>query len=207
MLAGVSIVDPATTYIDAGVAIGRDTVVEPNTYLRGATKVGEACRIGPNSDLRDAAVGDRCRIISSTVEEATLEEDVDVGPYSHMRPGAYLCEGVHIGNYAEVKNSRLGRGVKMGHFSYIGDATVGDETNIGAGTITCNFDGERKQRTELGRGVFIGSDSMLVAPVTVGDGARTAAGSVVNKDVPPGALAVGAPARILRDRGSKEPGP
>jgi bifunctional UDP-N-acetylglucosamine pyrophosphorylase/glucosamine-1-phosphate N-acetyltransferase len=198
MLAGVTIVDPATAYIDAGVTIGADTVIDANTQLRGATRVGRECRIGPNCTLRDATVGDRCRIDSSTVEEATLEEDVEVGPYSHLRPGAYLGANVHIGNFAEVKNARLGRGVKMGHFSYVGDADIGEETNIGAGAITCNFDGERKQRTIIGRGVFIGSDTMLVAPVTIGDGARTAAGSVVTKDVPAGALAAGAPARIVR---------
>ncbi len=204
LMAGVSLVDPATTYIDADVTIGGDTVIEPNTHLRRATAVGEACRLGPNSVLRDATVGDRCRIEASTVEEATLEEDVEVGPYSHLRPGAYLCAGVHIGNYAEVKNARLGRGVKMGHFSYIGDAEVGDETNIGAGTVTCNFDGREKHRTLIGRGAFIGSDTMLVAPVTLGDGARTGAGSVVTRDVPPGANVVGAPARIVR--GSRERG-
>lgn len=203
LLAGVSLVDPATAYIDADVTIGRDTVIEPNTHLRGATVVGEGCRLGPNSTLRDAAVGDRCRIVASTVEEATLEEEVDVGPYSHLRPGAYLCAGVHVGNFAEVKNARLGRGVKMGHFSYIGDAEVGDETNIGAGTVTCNFDGLAKHRTLIGRGAFIGSDTMLVAPVTLGDGARTGAGSVVTRDVPPGATAVGVPARIARASGRR----
>ena len=196
LLAGVSLADPAATYIDAGVAIGRDTMIEPNTHLRGATTVGERCHLGPNTVLRDAAVGDRCRIVASTVEGATMETEVEVGPYSHLRPGAYLCAGVHVGNFAEVKDARLGRGVKMGHFSYIGDADVGDEANIGAGTITCNFDGLAKHRTVIGRGAFLGSNTMLVAPVTVGDGARTGAGSVVTQDVPPGALAIGAPARI-----------
>ncbi|MEX1253522.1 MAG: bifunctional UDP-N-acetylglucosamine diphosphorylase/glucosamine-1-phosphate N-acetyltransferase GlmU [Dehalococcoidia bacterium] len=203
LLAGVTLIDPATTYIDADVTIGQDTTIEPNTYLRGATVIGRDCRIGPNSMLRDATAGDRCRIVASTVEEATLEEDVAVGPYSRLRPGAYLGSGVEMGNFAEVKNARLGRGVKMHHFSYIGDAEVGDETNIGAGTITCNYDGLVKSRTVIGRGVFIGSDTMLVAPVTVGDGARTGAGSVVTKDVPPGALAVGAPARIARGAGER----
>ncbi len=198
MLAGVSFVDPDRTYIDVGVSIGRDTVIEPNTHLNGETSVGEQCRIGPDTTIRDSTLGDNCTIVASTLEEATLEDDVDVGPYSHMRAGTYLCAGVHIGNYAEVKSARLGRGVKMGHFSYIGDAEVGEGTNIGAGTITCNFDGERKHRTRIGRDAFIGSDTMLIAPVTVGDGARTAAGSVVNRDVPDGALAAGAPARIRR---------
>jgi bifunctional UDP-N-acetylglucosamine pyrophosphorylase/glucosamine-1-phosphate N-acetyltransferase len=181
------------------VAIGRDTVIEPNTHLRAATAVGESCRIGAGSELRDATVGDRCVIVSSTIEEATLEDDVEVGPYSHVRPGTHIGAGSHIGNFAEVKNARLGRGVKMGHFSYIGDADVGDETNIGAGTITCNYDGEVKHRTVIGREVFIGSDTMLVAPVTLGDGARTGAGSVVTKDVPAGAKVVGAPARRVAE--------
>ena len=198
MRAGVSLVDPERTYIDAGVAIGRDTVIEPNTYLRGETIIGEQCQLGPDTTIRDSTLGDDCTVVSSTLEEATLEDDVAVGPYSHMRPGAYLCAGVHVGNFAEVKNARLGRGVKMGHFSYIGDADVGDSTNIGAGTVTCNFDGEQKHRTRIGSNAFIGSDTMLIAPVTVGDGARTAAGSVVNRDVPDGALAAGAPARIRR---------
>ncbi len=200
LLGGISLADPATAYIDADVTIGRDTVIEPNTHLRGATVVGQGCHLGPNSTLREATVGDRCRVVESIVEEATLEDDVDVGPYSHLRPGSYLCSGVHIGNFAEVKNARLGRGVRMGHFSYIGDAEVGEGTNIGAGTVTCNYDGEAKHRTIIGNGAFIGSDTMLVAPVTVGDGARTGAGSVVNKDVPAGASAIGSPARIIRKR-------
>ncbi len=201
MLAGVTLADPERTYIDAGVTIGPDSLVEPNTHLRGATAIGGGCRIGPDSTLVDAKVGDGCRIISSTIEDATLEDGVDVGPYSHLRAGAYLCAGVHIGNYAEVKASRLGRDVKMGHFSYIGDAEVGDETNIGAGAITCNYDGTAKHRTIIGNNVFIGSDTMLVAPVTIGDGARTGAGSVVTRDVPAGAVVAGAPARVAPSKG------
>jgi bifunctional UDP-N-acetylglucosamine pyrophosphorylase/glucosamine-1-phosphate N-acetyltransferase len=200
MVAGVRLIDPSHTYIDAGVKIGSDTVIEPNTQFQGATAIGAGCRIGQGSVIRESTIGDRCEIRSSTIEGATLEADVDVGPYSHMREGAYLSSGVHIGNYAEVKNARLGPGVKMGHFSYIGDAEVGEQTNIGAGTITCNYDGEKKNRTEIGKNVFIGSDTMLVAPVKVGDGARTGAGSVVNHDVPAGALAAGAPARIRQPK-------
>ena len=198
MLAGVTIVDPATTYIDADVAIGMDTTLYPNTYLGGRTVIGEGCVIGPGSQVIDSTLGARCRVDSSVVEQSTLEDGVDVGPFSHLRAGAHICSRVHIGNFAEVKNSRLGRNTKMGHFSYIGDAQVGDDVNIGAGTITCNFDGLRKQRTTIGDGAFIGSDTMLIAPVEIGAGARTGAGSVVNHDVPPNALAVGVPARVRR---------
>jgi bifunctional UDP-N-acetylglucosamine pyrophosphorylase/glucosamine-1-phosphate N-acetyltransferase len=196
MLNGVTLIDPPTVYIDADVVIGQDSVIGPNVTLAGKTRIGADARIGPGSVVRDSVVGDRCRIELSVVEEATLEEDVGCGPYSHLRPGAYLCRGVHIGNFAEIKNSRVGRNTKMGHFSYLGDADVGEDVNIGAGTITCNFDGVRKHRTIIGDGAFIGSDTMLVAPVRVGRNARTAAGSVVNRDVPDGKLAVGAPARI-----------
>jgi bifunctional UDP-N-acetylglucosamine pyrophosphorylase/glucosamine-1-phosphate N-acetyltransferase len=200
MLAGVTIVDPATTYIDADVTIGMDTTLHSNTSLRGRTAIGEECEIGPGSQVIDSKVGALCRVDSSVIEQSTLEDGVDVGPFSHLRAGAHIGSGAHIGNFAEVKNSRLGRNTKMGHFSYIGDAQVGDDVNIGAGTITCNFDGVRKHRTIIGDGAFIGSDTMLIAPVEVGAGARTGAGSVVNHDVPPNALAVGVPARIRRKK-------
>ena len=200
MLAGVTIVDPATTYIDADVTIAMDTTLHPNTSLRGKTSLGEECEIGPDSRVIDSTLGAHCRVVSSVVEQSTLEDGVDVGPFSHLRAGAHICSGVHIGNYAEVKNSRLGRNTKMGHFSYVGDAVVGEEVNIGAGAITCNFDGARKHRTIIGDGAFIGSDTMLIAPVEVGARARTGAGSVVNHDVPPNGLAVGVPARIRRKK-------
>lgn len=195
MLSGVTLVDPATTYIHPTVAVGRDTVIHPNTHLWGQTAIGEGCTIGPNTIIRDSTIGHRCRIAASVIESAVLEDDVEVGPFGHLRKGAHLESGVHMGNFGEVKNSRLRRGVKMGHFSYIGDADIGEESNIGAGTITCNFDGVRKHRTVVGRNVFIGSDTMLVAPVTLGDGARTGAGSVVTHDVPPDTLVYGVPAR------------
>jgi len=201
MLAGVTIVDPATTYVDADVTIGMDTTLYPGTCLSGKAVIGEECIVGPGSHVVDSTLGDRCRVISSVVEQSTLEKGVDVGPFAHVRAGAHICDGVHIGNYAEVKNSRLGPSTRMGHFSYVGDATVGADVNIGAGTITCNFDGMRKHRTVIGDGAFIGSDTMLVAPVEIGAGARTGAGSVVNHDVPPNALAVGVPARIRRNKG------
>ncbi len=205
MLNGVTIVDPPSTFIDAGVEIGADTTLGPQTHLEGATVIGEGCTIGPGASVRDARIGPGCVVRYSMVEESTLEDGVDVGPYSHVRPKSHLCAGVHLGNYAETKASRLGPRTKMGHFSYIGDAEVGADVNIGAGTITANYDGERKHRTTIGDGAFIGSDTMLVAPVNIGAGARTAAGSVVNKDVPAGMLAVGAPARIraLRPAGDE----
>ena len=204
MLEGVSMPDPNSVYIDYGASIGVDTVVLPNTHIRGATRIGADCEIGPNSIIEDSRIGDRCRVVASVVEDATLESGVDVGPFSHMRPGAYLETGVHIGNFGEVKNSRIGRDAKMGHFSYIGDAQVGANVNIGAGAITCNYDGERKHGTVIGDDAFIGSDTMLVAPVTVGERSYTSAGAVVNRDVPPDSGAIGAPARIRSKRPSKK---
>lgn len=206
ILAGVTIVDPATTYIEDGVSVGAETVIHPNSVVSGHTRIGGACQIGPNTIVSDSTIGDRCRVVASVVEGAILESDVSVGPFSHLRSGSHLASGVHIGNFAEVKKARLGRGAKMGHFGYVGDAQVGDEANIGAGTVTCNFDGVSKHRTVIGQGAFIGSDTMLVAPVRVGDGAMTAAGSVVKRDVPADTLAVGIPARIQPKRRSRRKG-
>jgi len=195
---GVTLIDPANTYIDSNVEIGLDTIVLPNTHLQGNTVVGSECTIGPNSTIRNSVINDRCKIESSVVEDATLGNDVDVGPFGHLRAGAHLDNGVHVGNFGEVKNSYLGPDVKMGHFSYIGDATVGARTNIGAGAITCNYGMDKnKHRTEIGEDVFIGSDTMLVAPLHIGSRVRTGAGSVVTKDLPDDSLAVGVPARII----------
>ncbi len=196
MRAGVTIQDPASVFIDAAVAIGQDTVIRPNTMLLGRAVIGEDCEIGPNSVIQNSRVGHRCRVIASMVEESTLEDEVDIGPFSHLRPAAHLERGVHIGNFVEVKESRLGAGTLAGHFSYLGDAAIGANVNIGAGAITCNYDGRDKHRTTIGSGAFIGCDTMLVAPVTVAADAATGAGSVVTKDVPQGLLAVGVPARI-----------
>lgn len=196
MLEGVTLLDPNLVFIEATVEIGQDTVIYPNTYLQGATTIGRQCRLGPNTIVRSSTIGDGCTIEASVVEGAILEEGVDVGPFSHLRQGAHLAKGVHVGNFGEVKNSYLGPGTKMGHFSYLGDATVGREVNIGAGTITCNYDGQHKHPTVIEDGVFIGSDTMLVAPVRVGSGAKIGAGSVVTRDIPPGSIAYGVPARV-----------
>ena len=198
MLNGVSMMDPASTYIDAAVKIGRDTTILPNTYIRGKTEIGEGNAIGPNTILRDTKIGNRCTILASVLEGAVLEDDVDMGPFARLRKGAHLKSHVHMGNFGEVKDSTLGEGVKMGHFSYIGNATIGANTNIGAGTITANYDGEKKSPTEIGEDVFIGSDTMLVAPLKLGNGARTGAGAVVTKNVPEDTLVVGMPARAIR---------
>jgi bifunctional UDP-N-acetylglucosamine pyrophosphorylase/glucosamine-1-phosphate N-acetyltransferase len=198
MLEGVTLIDPATTYIEPGVAIGMDTVIWPNTHLQGETSIGVGCVIGPDTIVRDSRVGNHCELFSSVVESAVLGDQVEIGPYCHLRKGAHLEHGVHMGNFGEVKNSHLGPGTKMGHFSYIGDAEIGSNVNIGAGTITCNFDGVNKNHTEIAADVFIGSDTMLVAPVKLGQGARTGAGAVVTKDIPPYTLAVGIPARKIR---------
>ncbi len=200
MRSGVSMQDPQSVYIDWDVEIGADTIIRPNTHIRGATLVGAECEIGPNSIIEHSTLGDRVKVIASVIEEATLESNVDVGPFSHIRPGTYIESEVHIGNFAEVKNSRLGRGTKSGHFSYIGDAQVGSNVNFGAGAVTCNFDGQSKHGTVIGDDVFIGSDTMMVAPVTIGDRSYTSAGSVVNKSVPPDSGAIGAPARIRKNR-------
>jgi bifunctional UDP-N-acetylglucosamine pyrophosphorylase/glucosamine-1-phosphate N-acetyltransferase len=199
MLAGVSMIDPTSTYIEAGVTLGQDTILWPGTYLHGSTQIGEGCVIGPNTIIKDSIVGDACTLLASVLEGALLEDHVEMGPYCHLRKGAHLCKGVHMGNFGEVKNSTLGPGAKMGHFSYLGDTTVGEDANIGAGTITCNYDGTHKYRTEIGEGAFIGSDTMLVAPVKVGAGAKTGAGAVVTRDIPPHSLAVGVPARVIKE--------
>ena len=206
MLSGVTIVDPATTYIEPGVTIGRDTTIWPNTHLRGTTTVGRRCTIGPNTIIEDCRIGDNCRVLASVLEQAVMEDDADIGPFGHLRKGARLCRGAHVGNFGEVKNATLGPGAKMGHFSYLGDAEVGAEANIGAGTITCNYDGVRKHKTVIEDGAFIGSDTMLVAPVRVGRKAKTGAGAVVTHDIPDGAVAYGVPARVRGNEDKEKAG-
>ncbi len=204
--AGVTLRDPDQTYIDADVEIGADTVIEPGTHLRGRTRVGAGCVLGPHAVVRESVIGEGCALRSCTVEEAMLGQRVDVGPYSHLRAGTLLADDVHIGTHAETKNARLGRGVMMGHFAYIGDAEIGAGTNIGAGVITCNFDGQAKHRTVVGERVFLGSDTLLIAPLEIGDDAATGAGAVVNHSVPPDTLVVGHPARAARRRDRRTEG-
>ena len=198
MLNGVTMIDPAAVYIEAGVKIGKDTVIMPNTYLHGKTEIGEGNVIGPNTIIHDSKIGNHCKVLASVLEGALLDDHVDMGPFARLRKGAHLGNHVHMGNFGEVKDSYLAEGVKMGHFSYIGNAQIGSNTNIGAGTITCNYDGEKKHATEIGEDVFIGSDTMLVAPLKIGAGARTGAGAVVTKDVSEDMLVVGMPARAIK---------
>lgn len=205
MLSGVTVEDPASTYVEVGVRVGQDTVLRPGTMLHGQTVIGTECVIGPNSVIRDSQVGDNCEVVGSWLDSAIMESETRIGPMSRLRPGARLETGAFLGNFAEVKNATIGRGVRMHHFSFIGDANVGAGTNIGAGTITCNYDGMRKNHSEIGENVFLGCDTMLVAPITVGDTAATGAGSVVTHDVAPGKLVAGVPARAIRRVGRKDP--
>jgi bifunctional UDP-N-acetylglucosamine pyrophosphorylase / glucosamine-1-phosphate N-acetyltransferase len=200
LLAGITIVDPNNTYISATAIIEPDTIIEPNTHIRGNTKIGKNCLIGANSIIESCIIGDNCKILSSVLEHSTLENNVQVGPFSHVRPKSHLEQDVYLGNYAEVNRSRLGANTKQSHFSYIGDATVGENTNIGAGTITANYDGVNKNKTIIGKDVKLGVDTMLVAPVTIGDGATTGAGAVVTKDVAPDATVIGVPAKPMRQK-------
>ena len=203
MADGVTIVDPANTYIEPDVLIGKDSTIWPNTFLRGRAWVGENCQIGPNTIIQDCVIGHRSTITSSVMEYAIVENDVSVGPFCHLRKGAHLASQVHLGNFGEVKDSYLGQGTKMGHFSYIGNAKIGQNVNIGAGTITCNFDGTAKNTTEIAADVFLGSDTMLVAPVKIGQGAKTGAGAVVTHDVPPNQVVIGVPARPIKKKGNE----
>jgi len=199
METGVRIIDPDTTYIDLEVLISPDTVIFPNTYISGNTNISSNCEIGPNCEITNSSLGSSCIIKSSTIEFAMIRDNVSVGPYSHIREGSVLNENVSIGNYVEIKNSTLGRGTKSGHHCYLGDSDIGSNVNIGAGTITCNYDGEQKHRTTIRDDAFIGSDTKLVAPVTIGKQSVTGAGSIVTRDIPDFAKGVGSPARILKE--------
>jgi len=194
---GVTIVDPEATYLEPELEIGADTVIYPNTSVSRLSQIGGACTLGPNARLSNARLGDRVTVRESVVMDSSIGSDVNVGPFAHLRGETVVAERVHIGNFVEIKKSKLARGVKVSHLSYLGDASVGEETNVGAGTITCNYDGTKKNETTIGSRVSIGSNTSLVAPVTVGDDALTGAGSVVTKDVPEGERVAGNPARPL----------
>jgi bifunctional UDP-N-acetylglucosamine pyrophosphorylase/glucosamine-1-phosphate N-acetyltransferase len=200
MRGGVTIADPATTYLEPDLTIASDATILPNTTIGRRSTIGEGSEIGPNSRLAGARVGKQVVIADSVVVDSSIGDFALVGPFSHIRGGSEIGTGVRVGNYVEVKASTLAPGVKAGHLAYIGDAEIGERTNVGAGTITCNYDGENKHRTTIGKDVFIGSNSSLIAPVTIGDGAATGAGSVVKRDVAPGERVAGVPARRLSKR-------
>jgi bifunctional UDP-N-acetylglucosamine pyrophosphorylase/glucosamine-1-phosphate N-acetyltransferase len=202
---GVSMIGPDTIFIDADVEIGPDTTIHPFTTIHGGTVIGRDCMIGPHATITASRLADGVTVRASTVTGAVIGAGSDVGPYAHLRPGTELGTGVHIGNFGELKNAKLADGVKSGHFSYLGDTTIGPETNIGAGTITANFDGVAKHRTAIGAAAFIGSDAILRAPVRIGDRAIVGAGSVVTRDVPADSVAVGVPARVIRSTAASRP--
>jgi bifunctional UDP-N-acetylglucosamine pyrophosphorylase / glucosamine-1-phosphate N-acetyltransferase len=199
MREGVTVRDPVSTHIEASVEIGRDTVILPGTFLRGSTRIGSDCVIGPSADLLDTRVGDGARVEHSVGRGAEVGEGASVGPYAFLRPGTVLGPEAKVGAYCEVKNTRVGRGSKVPHLSYVGDAEIGEGANLGAGTITANYDGVNKSKTTIGDGAFTGINTNLIAPVTIGEDSYTGAGSVVSKDVPPGKLAVGWPARAIKE--------
>jgi bifunctional UDP-N-acetylglucosamine pyrophosphorylase/glucosamine-1-phosphate N-acetyltransferase len=191
MLEGATLIDPQTTYIDHKVEIGKDTVIYPNCHLLGKTSLGEGCVVEPGCKISDSRVGNFVTIrASSVISESVIEDRVEVGPFAHLRPKNLLREGAKIGNFVEVKKSVIGKGTKANHLSYIGDATVGDKVNIGAGTITCNYDGQKKHPTIIEDEVFVGSNTSLVAPIKIGQRAIIGAGSTITKEVPPDNLAV-----------------
>jgi bifunctional UDP-N-acetylglucosamine pyrophosphorylase / glucosamine-1-phosphate N-acetyltransferase len=191
MAAGVTLIDPATTYIDTDVEVGADTVLHPFVILEGTTKVGTACEIHAGTRIVNSTVGDRVTIRNHTiVSESTVENGAILGPFAHLRPGSQVGEAARVGNFVELKNTSLGPGAKANHLSYLGDTEVGAKTNVGAGTITCNYDGHQKHQTRIGAGAFVGSDSTLVAPISIGDGSYIAAGSTITEDAPAGALGI-----------------
>jgi bifunctional UDP-N-acetylglucosamine pyrophosphorylase/glucosamine-1-phosphate N-acetyltransferase len=200
MAAGVTVVDPAATYVDATVAVGRDTVLHPGVRLAGRTEIGEGCVIGTGCQVTDTVLGDRVTVRPYCVLDGSrVETDAILGPFARLRPGTLVERGADIGNFIEIKQATIGRGVKAHHVGYIGDATVGEGANIGAGTITCNYDGVRKHRTRIGARAFVGTNSSLVAPLTIGDDAYVGAGSVITQDVPPGALAVERAPQVVKE--------
>jgi len=201
---GVILIDPKSTYVEESVGIGQDTILHPGVHLQGGTVIGTNCEILGDTRIIDSKIGNDVIIERSVVEESIVDNKVTMGPYAHIRPQTHLKEGVHIGNFVETKKSILEPGVKAGHLTYLGNAHIGKKTNIGAGTITCNYDGKNKFNTTIGEEAFIGSDTMLVAPVEIGDGALIGAGSVITKNVPAGALAVARGKQIIKKEWNKK---
>lgn len=200
MLSGVSVLDPNTTYIDVDVEVAQDTVIHPGTILRGKTKIGKSCVIGPYSIIVDSQIGNECSVINSWMEGAKLHEKSEVGPWARLRPGTIAGPRVRIGNFSEVKNTRIGYGSKVPHLSYVGDADIAEDVNVGAGTITCNYDGHKKNKTVIAAKAFIGSNVNLVAPVKIGRGATIAAGSTITENVPDGNIAFARERQVNKER-------
>ena len=200
MLSGVTIIDPATTYLEPELRIGRDTVIYPNTHISRLSEIGMSCVIGPNTRLSNAVLANDVTVRESIIIDSRVGDDATIGPYAHIRGGAVLADQVRVGNFVEIKKSHLDTGVKASHLSYLGDATIGENSNIGAGTITCNYDGEHKHETRIGKNVRIGSNTSIIAPRTIGDDAITGASSVVTHDVAPAQRVAGNPARPLPKR-------
>ncbi len=197
---GVTFIDPKNVYISASASIGRDTIIYPNVSIEGETEIGDGCTIRSGTRIADSRIGRNVKILDNCViTNAEVSDNCNIGPFAHLRPFARMEEGSRVGNFVEMKKTVLGRNSKANHLTYLGDATIGENTNIGAGTITCNYDGVNKHATEIGNDVRIGSDTMLVAPIKVGDGAVTGAGTIATKDIPANKLAVGSPARIIKD--------
>jgi len=190
LLNGVTLIDPDTTYIDAEAIIGQDTVIEPFTFIRGKTEIGYGCRLGPNANIVDSTLGNNVIVGQSVVEESTIGDSVNIGPFNHLRPGTILANGVKVGNFAEIKNSSIGQGSKVPHHSYLGNAEIGETVNIGAGVITVNYDGKSKHQTIIEEGAFIGCNANLIAPLHIGKRSYVAAGSTLNKSVPEDSLAI-----------------
>jgi len=204
MLSGVTIVDPESTFIGPDVEIGMDSIIHPFTIIEGRTIIGQDCDIGPYSHIVESKIGDNVKVVRSEVEMATIEDNVSVGPYSRLREGTVLKEHVKIGNFVETKKSIIGSRSKAQHLTYLGDATVGNDVNVGAGTITCNYDGRNKYPTFIDDNAFIGSNSSLVAPVKIGKGAIVGAGSVITKDVPEDSLALGRAMQVNKEGWAKD---
>lgn len=203
MLDGVTIIDPSSTYADADVVVGPDTVLHPMTVLEQGCRIGEDCVIGPSTRLVNVELGNGVTVLSSNIVDSAVGDGTYIGPFANIRPGCRIGRDVKIGDFVEVKNSEIGDSVSMAHLSYVGDSTVGENANIGAGTITCNYDGKVKHRTVIGRNAFVGSNATLVAPVVIGDGAYVAAGSAITEDVPPDALAIARSRQTIKEGWAK----